>query len=641
MAARPPRDNDPRPDARERPERGAPAEETPSFGSFVSDSVRRSAGRFRGEAEPPRPRRSARRAEADATGEPERFGVPRRRERRERQERRETSGTFVPVRDPDLEEEPRDIADRPVWMQEVIDRAGSPERALAAGAIALVALIALIWALAALVGDDNGGGQGTATEVLQVVPVGQGGTPDPAVGPNRGIVTPTPPGGAGDEPSSAPAGSDNVLDQIPSSPVTGGGGSPSATCNAACLARVERTPEASALLLANGTRPSYTGDGWYWIIAEPDAIQAISSVLETEVIRESTDTLRLYMVTLPGPDSGDWAAWELGEVIDTAGSYRLVETPSAPANVEVAVDNGFGVEKVAPAPMGMRQRPGGLPALTEENVGGVANDIDTGNLQQTIAEMQVMGGNGGLGSRHYRTVGNQVAAEYLYQKLESYGLTVWYEDFISWDGLLLVNVIGEIPGRDTSRLYGVMAHLDTISTAPHTVAPGADDNASGVAATLEIARILAEYDLRYSMRVIFINYEEEGVVGAQEFAREAVARGDPWEGIFNIDSVGSSRNGNWIVLNGGTQTVWMQELMQRINDVYGLGHVLRIEQSDEIVADDSRLRSEGIESVLIARELFGWSPTHHTEQDVLETVSISHTASAGQLVLLTVAHLML
>jgi hypothetical protein len=45
--------------------------------------------------------------------------------------------------------------------------------------------------------------------------------------------------------------------------------------------------------------------------------------------------------------------------------------------------------------------------------------------------------------------------------------------------------------------------------------------------------------------------------------------------------------------------------------------------------------------VLVARELFGWSPLHHTERDVIENVSIGHTQRAGMLVLLTVAHLMI
>ncbi len=600
----------------------------------MSDSVRRSAGRLRDEDGAPATPRHRDDSGAGVGGEAprDRFGVPRRTE---------------PEGRPPEPEEPAPEpawAERVPWVEAAVARAGSPERAAAALGILLIALIALIWLLIAVLGDDGGGETPTATEVMQVVPFGDSGTPGaastPGAGPGRGIVTPTPSPPPAVTPTPSSGGSDNMLDQVPASPEAGSVSDVS--CAGPCMARVERTPEASSLLLANGTRPSYAGDDWLWVVADPEAIASISGSLETEIVREGDDTLRLYMVTLPEGGGGEWAAWEVGEVIDEVGRYRLVEAATAPANVETAIDAGVMVEKVAPAPLEMTQRGGGLPALQEADVGGLANDVDAGALETDIATLQAFGApeGQGAGTRHYTTAGNQAAAEYLFQRLESYGLRVWYEDFVSWDGLLLVSVVGEIPGRDTSRLYGVIAHFDTTSETPGTLAPGADDNATGVASTLEIARILAGYDLKYSFRVIFVNYEEEGVVGSQEFAQDAVAAGDPWEGIFNVDSVGSGRNGYTIILNAEGESIWMQELIQRVNDAYGLGETLQIEQSDEIVADDNRLRDEGIESVMIARELYGWSPYHHTSADVIGNISISHTERAAVLVLLTVASLL-
>jgi hypothetical protein len=435
-------------------------------------------------------------------------------------------------------------------------------------------------------------------------------------------------------------GSDNMLDQVPSTPAAGA--QPSVTCDEACLARVQRSPGAEEILSANGTRPSFAGDEWYWVVAEPNEIAAISAQLDTEIVRESTDTLGLYMVTLPAPGEGDWAAWEIGEVIDSAGTYRLVQAANVPANVRPAIDAGLAVEKVAPSPPETAGRPSSRPELREGDIGGMGNDVEAARLEETILELQASGSDegGGLGTRFYTTRGNQIAAEYLFRQLESYGLDVWYEDFVSWDGLLLVNVVGEIPGRDTSRLYGVMAHFDTISEAPSQLAPGADDNASGVAATLEIARVLAGYDLKYPLRVVFVNYEEGGVVGSQEFAADAVEAGDPWQGVFNIDSVGSSRNGNQIILNTDDGSAWMSDLIKRVNEAYGLDQKLEILQSAEIVADDNRLREQGIESVMVARELYGWSPVHHTQRDVADNVSVPHVQSTATLMLMTVASLL-
>jgi hypothetical protein len=522
-------------------------------------------------------------------------------------------------------------------MQEAIDRAGSPERAIAAAAIVVVALVLVIWLIASLVGGGDGS-EPTPTETLQVLPIGQDGAASPPSGPGREIVTPTP------GPTAPPTqrGSDNILGMAPASPAPGSH-PPTASCTESCLARVEHTPEAIDLLAANGTRPSYAGDDWLWVVADPEGIAAISSSLETEVVQESAETLNLYMVVLPTPETDDEPAGLLGTVIDSVGTYRLVAADSVPAKVKPVTDWGLAVEKVAPAPPEQFARPDNRSQLTEPDIGGLMNDVNAGNMEQTIADLQASGSTdgSGIGTRFYTTRGNQIAAEYLYRQLESYGLDVWYEDFVSWDGYLLVSVVGEIAGQDPSRLYGVMAHFDTISDAPTTAAPGADDNATGVASGLEIARILAGYDLKYSFRVIFVNYEEGGVVGSQEWAKDAAASGEPWEGVFNIDSVGSSRNGYQIVLNSGGKSVWMEDLIKRVNDAYGVGEKLKIVQSNEIVADDNRLRDNGIEAVMVARELYGWSPVHHTQKDVAWNVSIAHAQNCAVLILLSVASLLI
>jgi hypothetical protein len=51
------------------------------------------------------------------------------------------------------------------------------------------------------------------------------------------------------------------------------------------------------------------------------------------------------------------------------------------------------------------------------------------------------------------------------------------------------------------------------------------------------------------------------------------------------------------------------------------------------------LRNEGIEAVMVARELFGESSIHHTSNDVIENVSIPLTVRTAQLVLLAIAAL--
>ncbi len=234
--------------------------------------------------------------------------------------------------------------------------------------------------------------------------------------------------------------------------------------------------------------------------------------------------------------------------------------------------------------------------------------------------------------------GNQLAAEYLFQQLESYGARVWYEEFVTPDGYLLVNVVGELPGKDNKLIYGVMAHFDTTATIP-SVSPGADDNATGVSATLEILRILSGYQLTHPVRAIFTNAEDSGLLGSDAWAKRAVREKTPIEGVFNIDSVGSSRKGTTLILNGDGKSAWMSDLVTRVNDAYGVGQSINALTSKDIVADDNYVRAQGIESIMIARELFKESPYHHTANDLVENVSVPYAVSATQVVLLAVAAL--
>lgn len=78
-----------------------------------------------------------------------------------------------------------------------------------------------------------------------------------------------------------------------------------------------------------------------------------------------------------------------------------------------------------------------------------------------------------------------------------------------------MNIIAERPGRDpAAKAVLVAAHFDTVEGSP-----GADDNASGVAVVLELARRLKDRPTRRPLRVVFFDEEEQGLVGSAAYAR--------------------------------------------------------------------------------------------------------------------------
>ncbi len=78
------------------------------------------------------------------------------------------------------------------------------------------------------------------------------------------------------------------------------------------------------------------------------------------------------------------------------------------------------------------------------------------------------------------------------------------------------NVIVELPGQSEALKREVIivgAHFDAV---PGT--PGADDNGSGTAALLEIARVLKGKPLQRTVRLVFFDLEEAGLIGARQYA---------------------------------------------------------------------------------------------------------------------------
>jgi Tol biopolymer transport system component len=134
-----------------------------------------------------------------------------------------------------------------------------------------------------------------------------------------------------------------------------------------------------------------------------------------------------------------------------------------------------------------------------------------------------------------------------------------------------VNVVGVLRAAAPDRLPGAVvvgAHYDHLgmggrgSLAPDAHAPhlGADDNASGTAALLEIARILAagRHRLRRDVYLVAFSGEEEGVLGSTAFTRHPPGglRLADVVAMLNLDMVGRLRGNQLSVLGGETAAEW-------------------------------------------------------------------------------------
>ncbi len=105
---------------------------------------------------------------------------------------------------------------------------------------------------------------------------------------------------------------------------------------------------------------------------------------------------------------------------------------------------------------------------------------------------------------------------------------------VFYQGFTYPNVLGRQPGlADEAKTFIVDAHYDGV-----TNAPGADDNATGVVATLEIARILSKYQFKNSLRYIGFAFEEQGLVGSQQYVNAGIKPYEEVEGVLNMEMIG-------------------------------------------------------------------------------------------------------
>ncbi len=111
----------------------------------------------------------------------------------------------------------------------------------------------------------------------------------------------------------------------------------------------------------------------------------------------------------------------------------------------------------------------------------------------------------------------------------------------------IVNIVATFrPAIPSSRFFIVSSHYDSRCTNVAdsvSAAPGADDNASGTALVLELARVFSKYSFNANIMFITFAAEEQGLIGSTQFAEMAKQQSQNIEGVLNNDIVGSIHGG--------------------------------------------------------------------------------------------------
>lgn len=143
---------------------------------------------------------------------------------------------------------------------------------------------------------------------------------------------------------------------------------------------------------------------------------------------------------------------------------------------------------------------------------------------------------------------------------------------------ILMNVLAFLPGSDPQKVQEILvvgAHRDHFGRQAGLLFPGADDNASGTAIILEVARVMAQADVKVQRTVLFVSFsgEEQGLVGSRLYLQRPVVPIISTKAMINIDHAGIGNGRLTIGITGFEKSVALEAgqtagLTDKL-DVYG------------------------------------------------------------------------
>ncbi len=199
---------------------------------------------------------------------------------------------------------------------------------------------------------------------------------------------------------------------------------------------------------------------------------------------------------------------------------------------------------------------------------------DSARIQSDIAYLA----SDQLEGRRAGSVGNDTAAAFIARRYAALGLyamtpTSYLQTFVARpaaghgappESLATQNVVAMLAGTDPSlrnEYVVVGAHFDHLGRSTEgaldpgagaAIRRGADDNASGTAAVLELARLFRAAPTRRSLLFINFSAEEEGLLGSEYFVDHSPIALDSMVAMVNFDMVGRLRNNRLIVYGVAT-----------------------------------------------------------------------------------------
>ena len=254
--------------------------------------------------------------------------------------------------------------------------------------------------------------------------------------------------------------------------------------------------------------------------------------------------------------------------------------------------------------------------ITSQTVTDLMNGVNQDTLVKVIREFSgedatVVNGNP-VTILNRESDANDIAADYLVEKLSALNNITVSDIGYSVNGRNIVATqLGETNPND---IYIICAHYDTVNNYC------ADDNASGTAAILEVARILSTQCFDNTIIYAFWDEEEQGLLGATNYAANASSNGDNILGVYNIDMMaydGDGDNDFDIDVRNISGSVALKDDLLAVLTSSGLNLNVNVVNPGTPLSDHKPFWDQGYSAMLVGES---WAnndqtPNYHTAND--------------------------
>jgi hypothetical protein len=217
---------------------------------------------------------------------------------------------------------------------------------------------------------------------------------------------------------------------------------------------------------------------------------------------------------------------------------------------------------LAGSAVAQKPRPQPTRRIQHPAINSIVRQIDAKNIERTIRQLVAFGTRNTLSEQNDPKRGIGAARDWLYAEFmkaaeTSNGrMTVEKQSYEQQKAqrvpqpTIVTNVVATLKGSQpeaTDRIYVVSGHYDSMCNSPTDAkcdAPGANDDASGTAAVLEMARVMAKFEFDATIVFMAVAGEEQSLLGSTHFAELAKQKNWNIEAMFTNDIVGNTLGGN-------------------------------------------------------------------------------------------------